>query len=262
MPNKLMGTGQKKGSSFDPARHGRHIQAWPILYHYTGWRKVKERYDIFENIRKGKYTRDWFLQTGYWQRESYPKNDTTPPEPIRDLRALEVSRSGIRLQWTSPSDIGPEGKAKKYFIKYSKNPITEFAPMDNPARKKTMLKIAKQAEDLIIKRSIGKKNITVKARKILTGEVEFETTEQLADPDWYNIDSFWMAEHVAGEPAPATPGTTETFTIKKIRPHSRFGIEDADLDTLTPGIYYFAICTWDSDRNLSKPSNVIAVEIE
>lgn len=263
MPNKLMGSGEKRGASLNPARHERHIQGWPILYHYTGWSDVKERYDNFEEKRSNEYTRDWFLQTGYWQRENRGKHSDKPASRISDLRVVKTGKDGITLQWTSPEDDGPSGHAERYFVKYSTKPITEFAPTDNPARSDTISSIVREAEQLVLSRIGNKKKASHKDLTIRPGEVSSEAEGTvLADPDWHNVNSFWMAEHVAGEPAPSMAGATERFTIKKIRPHNRFGIADADLNTLEPGTYYLAICTWDSDHNLSKPSNVVSVKID
>jgi hypothetical protein len=71
-----------------------------------------------------------------------------------------------------------------------------------------------------------------------------------------------MAEHVAGEPVPAAAGKSETFTIRELRPHNWFGApRQPGLDILPAGAYYVAICSWDEDRNLSRLSNVVKLQL-
>lgn len=80
-------------------------------------------------------------------------------------------------------------------------------------------------------------------------------------PDWDKVNAFWMAEHVAGEPTPGAPGTTETFTMHELLPHEAFGAPvQPTVENLKPGTYYVAICSWDADRNLSRLSNVVRFE--
>jgi hypothetical protein len=95
------------------------------------------------------------------------------------------------------------------------------------------------------------------------GEAGTESKEvQRAHPDWHRVDAFWMAEHVAGEPAPAPAGKTETFTIRELRPHNGFGAPtQPGVESLPAGTYYVAICSWDDDRNLSRLSNVVKLQL-
>jgi hypothetical protein len=71
-----------------------------------------------------------------------------------------------------------------------------------------------------------------------------------------------MAEHVAGEPEPASAGSRETFTVTAVKPSRRLGLEDMPLRDLPPGDYYLALCSWDDDRNLSAVSNVIRITLK
>ncbi|WP_022668844.1 hypothetical protein [Desulfospira joergensenii] len=246
-----------------PQRHDRHIQMWPILFHYTGWPSVKRRYDIFEEKRKNSYQKDWFLQTGYWQKKIVPKKTDFPPEAVTDLKLIIADRSGITLSWTSPKDDSDKGTAQRYFLKYSKKPIVEFAPTDHPGRVSEKRRIVKQVEDSVLLSLNGKRlkqNYYKPSSKIFKPEL-LKTT--LWDPDWNEIDSFWMAEHVFGEPIPSRAGTKEVFTVKTLSPHNYFGIKKhMDIKSLKPGIYYFALCSWDEDKNLSKLSNVVKVKLE
>jgi hypothetical protein len=259
MPNKPLGHGEDKGATLTPQRNDWVIRAWPILYHYTGWPDVAERYQGFERARKNTWVEDRFLQTVYWEQDNVAKRSSRPPDPVTDLRAVRADRSGITLSWTSPHDDGPTGHAERYFVKYSTKPIVEFAPTDNPARTADKARIVQKAEELILSRSKGNRLDT----RIAPGEAGTEPENvQRAAPDWNRVDAFWMAEHVGGEPAPAQAGRTETFTIHELHPHNGFGApRQPGLEILKPGTYYLAICAWDADRNLSRLSNVVRVTL-
>lgn len=259
MPNKLLGAGEGKHATLTPQRHDWMVQAWPILYHYSGSPDVNERYRSFERARKETGTQDRFLQTVYWEQQNVPRRSSRPPEPITDLRVTRAGRSGITLSWTSPRDDGPSGRAERYFVKYSSKPIVEFAPTDNPQRAADKARIVQKVEELVLSRSKGPRLKTT----IGAGEAGTEPKGvERAHPDWQRVDAFWMAEHVAGEPAPAPAGKTETFTIRELRPHNWFGApRQPGLETLSPGTYYVAICSWDDDRNLSRLSNVVKMQL-
>jgi hypothetical protein len=263
MPNKRLGTGQQRGASLTPRDHDRYIQGFPLLYHYTGWPAVIERHQVFQQAAEDNWVRDWFMQTGHWVREQHPKRSHQPPEPITDLEVVRAGRDGIQLRWTSPADDGPEGRAERYFVKYSDKPIVDFAPTDNPARAEHMQRILRAAEDLVLERRGDAKKISRKARLFMPGDTEVEPeVDMLAHPRWHEVDAFWMAEHVAGEPAPGPAGSRETFTLEVLRPHNWFGLDDnprvADLGA---GTYYIAVAAWDEDRNLSRISNVVEVRL-
>ncbi len=259
MPNKPLGYGEGRGATVTPQRHAWMIQAWPVLYHYTGWPDVAERYRNFERARKETWTQDRFLQTVYWEQQNVAKRSSRPPDPITDLRVARADRSGIALTWTSPRDDGPTARAERYFVKYSTKPIVEFAPTDDPLREGDKVRIVQKAEERVLSRSKGKRLNT----SIRPGEAGTEAKDvQRAHPDWDRVDAFWMAEHVAGEPAPAAAGTTETFTLRELRPHNWFGApRQPGLEILPAGTYYVAICSWDADRNLSRLSNVVKVRL-
>ena len=259
MPNRPLGYGKDLGATLTPQRHDWMIQAWPVLYHYSGWPDVAERYRNFERARKDTWTQDVFLQTVYWEQQNVAKRSPRPPDPITDLRVTRAGRSGIALTWTSPRDDGPTGRAERYFVKYSTKPIVEFAPTDHPARDGDKARIVRKAEELVLSRSKGKRLNT----NIRPGEAGTEAKDvQRAHPDWHQVDAFWMAEHVAGEPAPAPAGKAESFTVRELHPHNWFGApRQPGLEILPGGTYYVAICSWDADRNLSRLSNVVKVKL-
>ncbi|MCG3177927.1 MAG: hypothetical protein BIFFINMI_00250 [Phycisphaerae bacterium] len=58
--------------------------------------------------------------------------------------------------------------------------------------------------------------------------------------------SFWAATNCAGEPAPGPAGTAESFTVTG----------------LTPGVYWFALKSYDEMPNQSELSNVVKVEVK
>ena len=260
MPSPPLGGKFQGRPTIQPQRHDRVLQAWPILYHYTGWPEVKERYDAFE--KKRGWVREWFLQTGRWERNVEPKKSTQPPSRITDLRVVKADRSGITLAWTAPADDGSTGRAVKYFVKYSRKPIVEFAPTDNPAREARKRQIVALVDSATRFKSKGN-GLTRQQRQFVEKNMIFEAPDiRLEHPDWHRVNAFWMAEHVDGEPRPGPAGSTETFTIRKLLPHDWLGAPgQPGLEILEPGTYYLAICSWDEDRNLSRLSNVVSVEL-
>ncbi|WJW74435.1 hypothetical protein QVG61_07875 [Thiohalobacter sp. IOR34] len=253
MPNALLGVGEK---ALSPQRHDRHIQMWPLLYHYTGWPEVRQRYQAFAAKRRGR--RLWFTQTTEWQQGSVAKGSTRPPDAVTDLRVLAASRDGVRLAWTAPADDGPGGRAARYFVKISDRPIVARAPTDNPARAADKARILTQAEDWVLARH--KPGRPLKSNYLIPpGATDAEPRDRpRVDPDWHRVNAFWMAEHVAGEPEPAAAGTPEAFTLRELHLHAWFGApREATLRDLKPGTYYVALCSWDADRNLSPLSNVV-----
>lgn len=263
MPSAPLGREFEGKATIYPRRHDRMVQAWPILYHYTGWPEVAERYRAFEKARKKTYVADWFLQTGLWERHVRPKASATPPRRITDLQVLKADRSGIRLRWTSPADDGAMGRAARYFVKYSRKPIVEFAPTDDPMRDEKKKAIVRLVDGTVDMGSKGKELNRKQSEYVKRHLIPEAPGIRLEDPDWDRTLAFWMAEHVAGEPEPAPAGTEEDFTIRKLKPHDWFGVpDDPGLEILESGTYYFAICTWDEDRNLSRLSNVVSAVIE
>ncbi|MFH0731165.1 MAG: hypothetical protein V2B19_33080 [Pseudomonadota bacterium] len=255
MPNAIL----KDTEAITPLRHDRLIQIWPILYHYTGWKEVNERYRSFETARRDVYVSDWFLQTGEWEQKVRPKTSGLSPEKIADLRVVRAERKGITLSWTSPKDDGESGHAQRYFVKYSHKPIVPFAPTDNPRRFTEKNRIVKEIETAITGKSYKNKRDHKIIADMFTPE---DKIDPLYDPKWHEVDAFWMAEHVSGEPDPSPAGQTEIFTVKKLNPHNWFGLKELpDLDILPAGTYFFAVCSWDSDRNLSELSNVVTVKL-
>ena len=217
MPNPLFNNAE----AIRPQRHDRLIQAWPILYHYTGWKDVQTRYKSFEKTRRSVYVKDWFLQTAEWQKKVVSKASDRPPEKIQDLRVVNSSRDGIKLSWTSPRDDGPTGKAFRYFIKYSDKPIVPFALTDNPQRVKAKQRIVEEVETAILKNKPKNRNYFSVSKDMFTPE---KSAKPLYDPKWHQVNAFWMAEHVDGEPDPGPAGQKETFTVNKLNPHNWFGL--------------------------------------
>ena len=74
-----------------------------------------------------------------------------------------------------------------------------------------------------------------------------------------------MANHVEGEPAPGKPGTKEKCTVTTAKPHGHYGLpldKMPKVKDLPAGTYYFALCSYDEDHNLSDLSNVVKVELK
>jgi hypothetical protein len=156
----------------------------------------------------------------------------------------------------------PSGRAERYFVKYVKfstRPIVEFAPADNPARDADKARFVRKVGEFVLVRSKGKHLKTA----VGPGEAGTEPRDvQRAYPDWFKVNAFWMAEHVAGEPVPTTAGKTETFAIRELQPHNWFGApRQPGLKILPAGTYYLAICSWDEDKNLSRLSNVVKLQL-
>jgi hypothetical protein len=263
MPNDLLsGEGKGEERSITPIRHDWHTQAWPILYHYTGWPSVAERFRGFEAARKGGkvWVGDHFLQTIDWQEQNQPKRTTSPPEPVKDLSVVKADRSGIALTWTSPADDGVLGRASRYFVKVSDKPIVENAPTDDPSRDTDKRRIVNEVEKATL--SGGKWNWR-STPTFRPGEIRGEPLNaRRVHPDWHGVNAFWMAEHVAGEPLPGPAGTRESFTITELRPHAWFGApKQPGLEILPAGTYYIALCSWDEDQNLSRLSNVVRINL-
>jgi hypothetical protein len=135
--------------------------------------------------------------------------------------------------------------------------------MDNPTRAANEARIVTQAENIVIGRMKGKKRPSDRDLSFNPGDTAVEPNPaMLADPRWHDVDAFWMAEHVTGEPKPAPAGTEQTFTVRQLHPHNWFGLDrNPTIADLPAGRYYFAICSWDTDHNLSRVSNVVAVDL-
>lgn len=258
MPNDpLTAGGTVRSARINPIGHDFQTMAWPLLYHYTGWREVKERFDAAEAGRKGASVTPYFLQTGAWQRETVPKRTAAAPDAVRDLRVVSADRHGIALAWTSPKDDGSSGRAARYFVKISDKPIVEFAPTDDPERRAAKQRIVDQVQALAL---ADRRHNWRRPPAPKEGEVQGEVAGvRRESPDWSKVNAFWMAEHVAGEPAPAPAGSAESFTVTGLRPHQWFGApRQPGLEILKPGTYYVALCSWDDDHNLSGLSNVVS----
>lgn len=260
MPNDPLGVG---GPTLFPIRHDRLTQVWPVLWHYTGWNAVAERYAGFTRERKKEFFPEVFEQTYAWETQNRRKASAQPPAPVTDLRVEASDARGITLAWTSPPDDGPSGHAARYFVKYSDKPIREFAPTDDPARDAEKARIVADYETAVLRAQA--KDPRHRAFRQYMGQARIDTPETLSGPrqapDWYTTDAFWMAEHVDGEPSPAAAGSPEHFTVTALRPWRYLGAPtQPGLEVLESGkIYYFALCSWDEDQNLSRLSNVVEV---
>jgi len=256
MPNALLGIGPR---ALNPQRHDRHVQMWPVLFHYSGWQDVLERYRAFEKFRN--HSPSWFTQTLAWEQKVRPKRSHQPPERVTDLAVEAVDGDGITLVWTSPADDGPTGRASRYFVKISRKPIVAWAPTDHPDRAAAKARIVAEVEAQVLgdqkKRRRSKDRYEIDPKSV-QGE---DPDQPRAHPDWHRVNAFWMAEHVAGEPQPGPAGSRERFRLTRIRPHTWFGLDrDQPITELAPGTWYVALCSWDSDRNLSELSNVVEFE--
>lgn len=261
MPNYALTTDRDDDfNPIDPVRHEWQTQMWPLLYYYTGWPDVAERFKASEATRTRMWTDYHYLQTIDWLAQGGAKRSSVPPDPVTDLRVVKGDRSGITLAWTSPKDDGPSGHAERYFVKISDKPIVEFAPTDDPARRADKARVVQEVESIVLAnphwnwRNPG---------RLKRGSVRGEPTDaRHASPDWSRVNAFWMAEHVAGEPIPGPAGSTETFTIHQLLPHAWFGApRQPGLEILPAGTYYLALCSWDSDHNLSRLSNIVSVRL-
>jgi len=262
MPNCPLGHEAASPKSLVPRRHDRHVQTFPYLYHYTGWPSVAERYQGLATASRSRWVNDWFLQTGLWEQEGGAKISSQPPKRITDLRVTNVTDEGVTLEWTSPRDDGATGRAARYFVKYSTRPIVQFAPTDHPARAPEKRRLVHDVEEYVLSSGSGSRSRR-RTPNLESGAIRPEVlNSSLWDPDWHRVDAFWMAEHVAGEPPPGPAGTRERFTVRDLRPYNWFGAaRQPQVKDLPRGTYYFAICSWDADANLSEPSNVVKVAL-
>lgn len=54
-----------------------------------------------------------------------PGEDTTPPDPVVDLRVSTIDGNEVGVEWTAPGDDGQRGTASRYEVRYSSTRITE-----------------------------------------------------------------------------------------------------------------------------------------
>ncbi|RRJ84606.1 hypothetical protein [Aestuariirhabdus litorea] len=245
-----------------PIWHDRYLQAFPLLYYYSGDPRLRTRYEQVKESAKNRWIRPWFTQVVNWEQSAgIAKRSTQAPDAILDLTVVKASRAGgIQLQWSSPTDDGPSGHADRYFVKLSNRPIVEYAASNHPQRLPALNKALADVEQLISNQSKGKKKLNLRVDK---DAIERELDKfPLEDPNWQRVDAFWMAEHVAGEPLPSAAGTPERFTLRELLPYAWFGLDKGlPIDQLPSGTYYLAIKSWDSDQNLSAISNVVKIDL-
>ncbi len=116
-----------------------------------------------------------------------PKRDRKPPAAVGDLKAKALGDGRVELLWTAPGDDGGKGRAARYQVKYSADPIVERVagwPDRTPPLPRT------------------------------PAEWEAKAAAFMAR----NGRPFWSAANCKGEPAPRTAGTTESFTVAGLKP--------------------------------------------
>jgi hypothetical protein len=245
-----------------PQLHDRHIQVLPVLYHYTGWEDLEARYLRVKEVTSRRAINAWFTQTRGWEEGTKARFSSNGPDRIADLEVSSIGDDRFTLRWTSPGDDGPRGRASRYFIKVSDKPIVEFAPTDNPIRNAEKARIVNEVEQAVIARkgyAPGKLYHSVDGISV-TPEAP---VADLAHPQWHQVNAFWMAQHVDGEPVPQEAGQAERFVVRSLNLHNQLGSPDmADLSDIESDTLYVAICSWDEDRNLSALSNVVKVVLD
>ena len=58
-------------------------------------------------------------------------DDSTPPDPIDDLRVVGIDTTQMTLEWTATGDDGSSGSAFKYTLRYDTNPINSDTDFQN-----------------------------------------------------------------------------------------------------------------------------------
>jgi hypothetical protein len=229
IPATLMGTNVPP-----PNWHMRTAQALGLCYYYTGDRELKKRFDDYlANARPIGAT---WGDLCAWVLAKKGGRDK-PPEAVSDLACARAGRDGLAFNWTAPRAHGAAGKAARYFLKCSARPLVKWAPVNSP---------------------------TPPADPWLDAKKHLYKPE-CWHPDFLKKDAFWMADHVEGEPVPGPAGTRETCTVKTVKPFRYFGLPPDRMPKvadLPAGKYYFALCSYDEDNNLSDLSNVVEVELK
>ena len=244
-----------------PQLHDHHIQALPVLYHYTGWAGIGFRHRRVKEATTQRSIGIQFAQLRAWEDTTRRKSSPEPPEPIIDLAVVDVAEGQFTLRWTSPRDDGPSGRASRYFVKVSAKPIVEFVPTDNPARDAEKARVVREVERQVVVREDFVRGKLYQSVKGVAVEPE-ALVEPLADPAWNAVDAFWMAEHVDGEPPPKPAGEQEQLAVRELNLHSWFGsVAKATLADMNSDRLFVAVCAWDEDRNLSRLSNVVEVSL-
>ncbi len=215
--------------------HMRTCQGYALAYLYTGDARLKEMMEDYYRNGGWGFRKDTWGHVYYWVKD-FKKTDKAP-ERITDLRCVSAGKDKIVFEWTAPKAYGPSGKATRYFLKFSRKMLVEWAPVSNPNPPK----------DPYLDRN----------RRLFKPECWH--------PDFFKKDAWWMATHVEGEPAPASPGTKQRCVVTVVKPFNYYGLPLEKMPRvadLPPGKYYFAVRSWDEYYNLSPLSNVVEVEIK
>jgi hypothetical protein len=232
IPATLMGK-PGDGDQWKPNYHMRTGQALALAWYYTGDQEIRKRMEDHVN---GKLDGKTWGHLSTWVLDRKGGRDKLP-EKVTDLRCVKPDREGLVFEWTAPKAYGGSGKAVRYFLKYSKKPIVQWAPVNNPD---------------------APADPWADAGKHLA-------KPECWHPDFLKKDAFWMATHVEGEPVPGEAGRKESCTVTTAKPHNYYGLpldKMLKIRELPAGKYHFALCSWDEDNNLSEPSNVVEVELK
>ncbi len=233
IPTTIMGQ-DKSGKDFNPNYHKRTGQALALAYFYTGDAELKTRME--DHVKNGGLPGSTWGHIPAWVNARKGGRDKAP-DAVTDLKCVKAARDGVVFEWTAPKGHGKSGRATTYFLKYSTKPLVKWALVDNP----------NPPDDPVADKGLH----TYKP--------------ECWHPDFLKKDAFWMANHVEGEPAPGEPGTRETCTVTIVKPHRHYGLpldKMPRVKDLPAGAWYFALCSYDEDHNLSDPSNVVEVELK
>ncbi|MCK5849868.1 MAG: hypothetical protein KAH23_03055 [Kiritimatiellae bacterium] len=215
--------------------HMRTCQGYALAYLYTGDAKLKT---MMEDYGKGS---GWNIN-GTWGHmyhwvKARKAGHEKLPDKITDLKCHKAQKNNLVFQWTAPKAYGKSGKAARYFLKYSNKPLVQWAPVSNPDA----------PEDPYMDKN----------KRLFKSECWH--------PDFLKKDAWWMGTHVAGEPTPGEPGKKESCTITVVKPFNYYGLplnKMPKVQDLPAGTYYFALCSYDEDMNLSDMSNVVKVKLK
>lgn len=218
---------------FTPNYHMITGQALSLAWLYTGDPELKKRME--DHVEKGRLARTTWGFMPAWVKDRKDGRDKAP-DAVTDLVCASAGRDGLKFTWTAPKGYGKSGRAARYFLKYSAKPLVKWAAVSNP--------------DAPADPVLDKMKHTYKP--------------ECWHPDFLKKDAFWMATHVEGEPVPGEPGNKEACAVTVAKPHNYYGLpleKMLKVKDWPAGKYYFALCSWDEDNNLSDLSNVVEVNL-
>lgn len=234
IPATLMGTNYSD-KVFAPNWHMRTVQALALGYYYTGDAELKKRFDDYMTNKVSRAAGTTWGNLCSWVLSMKGGRDKAP-DPVTDLKCVDTGRDTLSFEWTAPKAYGASGKAARYFLKYTTKPVTRWACVNNP----------NPPEDPWLDR----------AMHIYKPECWH--------PDFLKKDAWWMGTHVEGEPVPGAPGSREKCRVTVVKPFNYYGLpldRMPKVASLPAGTYYFAVCSYDEDNNLSDLSNTVTVEL-